>query len=105
MRENLPETMRSMLRRLGIEDVSAYDAVTDAVEAELAKRGLRAKVEGIRWGSATIVAPRNEASQIDWMRLTLVEIADRASNGAVTSIRVRVGEPRNPADREERKRA
>jgi hypothetical protein len=104
MRESFPETMGSILRRLGVEDVVAYDAVAEAIEAEFTKRGLRAKVEGIRWGSVTIVAPRNEASQVAWMRLTLGEIATKASNGNVTTVRIRVGEPRDQSVETERNR-
>lgn len=89
MNDRTTEVVKEILGRLGIEDVSSYDVVRDAVDAELERRGFRARVSGIRWGCVTVGADRSESGQLDWMRQPLEEVVRKASKGTVTSIRIR----------------
>lgn len=89
MEDRTTAVVKEILGRLGIEAVESYDAVSSAVDAELARRGFAAKVAGIRWGCVTVVADRREISQVNWMKDVLEGIARRSSKDAITSVRIR----------------
>jgi len=89
MEDRTTAVVKEILGRLGIEAVESYDAVSAAIDGELARRGFTAKVSGIRWGCVTVVADRRELSQVNWMKDVLEGIARRSSNGTITSVRIR----------------
>ena len=89
MENRTTAVVKEILGRLGIEAVESYDAVSAAIDAELSRRGLSAKVSGIRWGCVTVVADRRELSQVNWMKDVLEDIARRSSAERITSIRIR----------------
>jgi len=91
VKDRTTETVKEILARLGVEAVEAYDAVSAALDAELGRKGLSARVSAIRWGCATVTAERHEAAQVGWMKDVLETVARRASGGTVTSVRVRTG--------------
>lgn len=92
MEDRTTAVVKEILGRLGIEAVESYDAVSAAIDGELSRRGLSAKVCGIRWGCATVAADRRELSQVNWMKDVLEDIARRISAGRITSVRVRAAD-------------
>lgn len=101
MEDRTTAVVKEILGRLGIEAVESYDAVSAAVDAELARRGFTAKVSGIRWGCVTVVADRRELSQVNWMKDVLEGIARRSSDGTITSVRIRGSENTQPIERKQ----
>jgi hypothetical protein len=92
MEDRTTSVVKEILGRLGIEAVDSYDAVSGAVDAELARRRLDARVTGIRWGCVTIGAARRDVNQVEWLKDVLTEVARRSSGGTVASVRIRVAD-------------
>lgn len=89
MQDKTTTVVKEILGRLGIEVVESYDEVSAAVNRELSRRGLTARVAGIRWGCVTVVSGRRELPQVDWLKDVLEDVARRSSAGRITSVRVR----------------
>ena len=79
-----------LLAGLGIAGVSTQDATTAAVQEELDRTSVEAKVTGVRWGAVTIEAGQAEIAALAWHRDRLVEIASKASDGEVNRVVLRV---------------